>query len=1346
MRRRLRSLRHGAIALAAAMALGGAAPARADPVTIVVVAAQALGAAGVIAAATATYIALAATVVGGVMARRKAKRAAAESRAAVAAALQDRSVTLMTAEPEPKIVYGRCTIGGWVIDKMTSSKTWMDDRGITRTKPDAYQHVVIGLTCHEVHAIHDVFMYGEWLGVNGADGWVNGGPADAPYGKPHNVVGVSAVTFTNGTATLPAAENGYAISRIISISRRLGGRDGDGVYGGSVAFSGSTVTGGPASGLWNVNYEVTKMVSSLRVEFHTGSPDQVASAWLKSVAPGYWTDAHRLRGIAYAVITFDLDDGRHQGIPGDLTFDVSGRRVADPRTGLTAWSRNAALCAGDWMMQRWGLSLTQDDMRDLKVLADICDQQVSLTVGTTTTLGPRYTIDGAFGVNADRAATLADLTEAMGGFASQGAQWGLHAGAWTAPVLDIVEDDLAAPVRVVRSSSALDDRFNAARGTYVPERTTQPTDCDPYINTAFVAADGQREWSDFTFPFTNHKARARNLLRQFVEQVRAGLMIQVVGKMRLWPLEVGDRVTVTYARLGLAADTFRVIDWTWSPGSWVMLTLQRDIAASYDDADASTPDPAPATRLPNPGLVDVPSELQAISGSAQLQRLGDGTIIPRVLVSWKAAASIYMSDPGARIAIRWRNHSDPVWTEIVVSGNSTSAYLEGVADKALIIISVQFRNSFGAVSPWISTPHKVIGKSGAPTAPTALAVTETMSGQRLFQVTHVQDLDHAGYVIRYSTNTAATYDQMTQVAAMWSGDALTGQSALPADGTYRFGCVAYDGSGNTSGAVYVVATLKAVSEMAAGGDNLVQTGFPKQAGQQTFWSAPVVAVSPAGSTAWPCAIEVTQRDTVENQAGFPISAGDSIYVEADATTWRTPVQLQVGLLVRKSDGSVGWLDGSYGAPTKAGGTGWTHLSGKIIVPQGGWIMAWPWIQLDTPNGTPQPGAWVSNIMMTRAQLGATKGADWATNVVGRPANIAGLTGGERIRNDQLPSGANVLFDSDFTVGVDTKAWALGNNVAANIDQIGINLSQQWTMAGGVGPSTNTLYVHQQGRTAGNADFVEVLSQPFAVDPAKFYCASAHTGAHRCKVAAFMYFFDSANAVVGHSYNNGQTVENDEATNGDSNLGASAWKRCFSIAQPPSTAKHARLFLRKYNTKPGQVDSWMFAARAQVEEVGAAADGPAPWTIGPGAAKFGANIYGRAATDDIADSAATDVVAISINNVQIPLSQIDLARFVLPAASRIRRVLVSLDCSAYRVNTTEVCRALYALNIANDQGTVVATSQYRATDVFTSSPAIMSARMSFEVPAGMQIAVFSQGIPSQGQVAVSGTMIVEVIKL
>lgn len=785
-----RALRHTVLALAAACALGASAPARADPVTVVTLAAYAASGAGIIAATTAAYIAFGVSIVGGIAARRKAKRAAASARDARVASMTDRCVTLMTSEPEPNVIYGRCPVGGWVIDKITTAKTYVDDAGAVRTKPDAYQHLVIGIACHEVEAIHDVFMYGDWVGTIGADGWVTGGPADAPYGKTHTIQTSLVLPFSGGAATIPQPQQGYSVSRLIAISQDQQSGDGALSHTGAT-LSGLSITGGPASGSWTVTVEISRITSSVRVEFFKGAPGQMASAYLMSVAPGIWTAAHRLQGIAGAIITFDLDDGRHQGIPSDLAFDVSGRKVLDPRTGQTIHSRNAALCIYDWMRAPWGLRLTTDDIADVSAVANICDQQISMTVGGVTTTGPRYTIDGAFGVNADKSAVLADMLETMGGFASHGAQWSIHAGAWTAPVMGLTDDDLAAPIRVVRSHTPLDERMNAAKASYMPERKTKPADADPYINAAFVAADGVREWGSFTLPFTNNKVRARNLLRQFIEQSRAGMIIQYTGKMRLWPLQVGDRVTVTSGRFGLAADTFRVIDWSWSPGQPVVLTLQRDIAASYDDADASSADPAPATRLPNPGLVDTPSGLAAASGTAHLLKMADGTIVPRVLVTWTAPQTIYMSDPSARTRVAWRRPSEPTWNDLpALSGNATSAYLDTVQDRDLVIIRVQHVNSFGAASAWVSMAHTVVGKTAAPSAVAGLAAAVVTGGVRI-SWTPCPDIDYDQTEVRIGATWATGLRVMAAKAEhyLW---------AWPSPGIFTVWVAHLDTSGNYS--------------------------------------------------------------------------------------------------------------------------------------------------------------------------------------------------------------------------------------------------------------------------------------------------------------------------------------------------------------------------------------------------------------------------------------------------------------------------------------------------------------------------------------------------------------------
>jgi hypothetical protein len=266
------------------------------------------------------------------------------------------------------------------------------------------------------------------------------------------------------------------------------------------------------------------------------------------------------------------------------------------------------------------------------------------------------------------------------------------------------------------------------------------------------------------------------------------------------------------------------------------------------------------------------------------------------------------------------------------------------------------------------------------------------------------------------------------------------------------------------------------------------------------------------------------------------------------------------------------------------------------------------------------------LLVKIAQVAGTL-ATWG-GTTGRPANLAGLSGGEKIRNDQLSQGANILFDSDFTIGSDASAWVITYRGAANIQQYGVNLASgehMWVLNRGVGPSTNTLYLNQLGRTAGgDSDYIEVASAPIPVETGKRYCVSAYTGAHRCMVSVFPYYYNEG-GIVAHGYNSAATVENNEEKNGDGTQGFASWKRCFSISEAPAGAKYLRLMLRKYNTKAGHEDSWMFAARGQVEEVGAAADQPGPWTVGPSGARFGENIFGQAGMDDLAPNSATEVI-------------------------------------------------------------------------------------------------------------------------
>jgi hypothetical protein len=87
----------------------------------------------------------------------------------------------------------------------------------------------------------------------------------------------------------------------------------------------------------------------VHVEKNLGSRDQAAFAGLVAASAGKWTSAHRQRGRAGVYIRLKWDQNKFpNGVP-NVTFDVTGRKVYDPRTGTIAYSNNSALCLGDYL-------------------------------------------------------------------------------------------------------------------------------------------------------------------------------------------------------------------------------------------------------------------------------------------------------------------------------------------------------------------------------------------------------------------------------------------------------------------------------------------------------------------------------------------------------------------------------------------------------------------------------------------------------------------------------------------------------------------------------------------------------------------------------------------------------------------------------------------------------------------------------------------------------------------------------------------------------------------------------------------------------------------------------------
>jgi hypothetical protein len=312
--------------------------------------------------------------------------------------------------------------------------------------------------------------------------------------------------------------------------------------------------------------------------------------------------------------------------------------------------------------------------------------------------GPAYTCNGVFTTDQGKEAVLQDLAECMAGFATYGAKWLIQAGAYTSPVMDLGDDDLMGQIELVQGGPGIDEVFNTVRGSYVPQGGWTPTDLDVYAQASYVTADqGVTLATDLTLPFTDNKARGKNLAAIFVERNRLGQVIRFPAKLRAWPLQIGDRVRVTSPEYGFSLNVFRVTDWNFTIAGAVLLTLQADATSVYALPTAATADTARTSGLSSPWVVQTPAGLAATTTS-----MGDGSFTCRARVTWSAITDPYLADGSGVVLVRWRRQlidAANVWQALgPIPAADTFAFIENLRAGDAITIEVKFKNGVGAVS------------------------------------------------------------------------------------------------------------------------------------------------------------------------------------------------------------------------------------------------------------------------------------------------------------------------------------------------------------------------------------------------------------------------------------------------------------------------------------------------------------------------------------------------------------------------------------------------------------------------------------------------------------------------
>jgi len=550
---------------------------------------------------------------------------------------------------------------------------------------------------------------------------------------------------------------------------------------------------GFATGRYLDGFGNARILMSLGNEGGQPFPDLVTETF------GEWSDAHRQTGCTkIAVVLHGNYDLFPNGVP-NITAIVKGKKdIYDPRTGLTGYSNNPALCIANYITDTVrGLGATYADEineTDLIAAANICDETITLADGSTE---PRYTLNGIFLTNTPPADILPRLASSMAGYIkTPPGRYSILAGAYETPTIEFTESDLAGAIQW-QSLVSKRESCNGVKGIYVePGDLWQPIEFPAVISDAAREEDGgEAIWHDLQLDFTDSGTMAQRIAKIDLLRTRQALTVSFPGKLGCYRAVPGKTVMLTIAKYGWNAKPFFVVEGQFSINKdgtlGYHLSLRETAAAIYDWStdEEQAIDLAPNTTFTNPfnvaapGVPSVAESLYETTGSAGVKA--------RATLSWTAVDDAFLLDylPEYRVAAG-------TWMALPPTAD-TSAIIDDIAPGSYEF-RVRARSTLLARSDYSGTRSaEIVGLAAAPSAVTDFSVVPR-SGFALAQWSLTSDRDvriGGRIVIRHAPAASGAVWEDGVIVEEFAGAAVSGVLPLMT-GTYM--AKAQDSSGNWS--------------------------------------------------------------------------------------------------------------------------------------------------------------------------------------------------------------------------------------------------------------------------------------------------------------------------------------------------------------------------------------------------------------------------------------------------------------------------------------------------------------------------------------------------------------------
>lgn len=535
------------------------------------------------------------------------------------------------------------------------------------------------------------------------------------------------------------------------------------------------------------------------IDIHTelGAADQPAITELVDRVDA-WTTEHRLRGTAYAYIRLKYDQEVFaSGLP-QITFDLKGVKVHDPRTGSTAWSDNPALCIRDYLTNtRYGRGIPSSMIDDASFIAaaNYCDESVTKGGESST----RYTCNGVVDTNKTSLDIIRELLTSCRGFlVFSGGKYRLVLDKPETPSFTFNEDNIVGQWQINLGSKQT--TYNRIRAQYFnPERSWQG-DIAVIDSEILRTQDSNLMLErEITLPYTTDAATATQIATMALNQSRQQVTCSFNATIEGLRAEIGDVVYVTHSTPAWSNKAFRIMSMVISNTTEVSVSLLEYDDTVYDFGTIPTVDATPNTNLPSMFTVVAPST-PTVTEEIYVTRNSAG-VKARAIISWSPSADAFVK----QYELQYKKESEANYRSVGLTSETRFDLNDIQPDR--YYFRVKALNSAGYASEWRTTPVvEIFGLLGKPNALTNVQLN-SISSLALLSWDQSTDLDVrlGGRIeVRHSTaTTGASWGSSTSLGVALAGTATV--AILPLlSGTYLVRAV--DSSGVKSDVSTIVTT------------------------------------------------------------------------------------------------------------------------------------------------------------------------------------------------------------------------------------------------------------------------------------------------------------------------------------------------------------------------------------------------------------------------------------------------------------------------------------------------------------------------------------------------------------